>query len=512
MAAGQVGSSRAPSTGGGRAAAIRRADRAIGRGRDDGVHDRGEIREPPHAGLTGRQLACLGFDERVAEPAQPLDVGAGRRVGPHLAVHGRRDDDGRRGRETRGGHHVCRPARWPSRRASGPSPARPRSGLPSQRGRCARCDRRGAGRAASVSTGWRLSAANDSGPTNRVADGVSMACDVGALRAQEAEQLDRLVRSDRAGHPEPDEAPGQAPAGRHDRPSSSGSPPATSAWRIARPLRVKSGSIASTPSTSRAHGAAERPPVRITLTAPGSTAWLSPSSRRIRAKQSARQPEVAEHRPGLHRPDRVPPDRAVRDRELDPRQLRRPRGERLEAQLEAGRDRPADVGTVARHAIERRRGAEVHDHGRRPVQPLGGERIDQAVRADLRRPIHADRDRHGPGLGDDERPLATCRDCLDPAVSDGTTEAHAIALTSANDTSSSRSRPSSSSSSSSALARGGVIARRTATSDPALTSPIVTFELPMSIARSIARMIRVGPSRPCLRDGRLDCAGCMGCS
>ena len=131
-------------------------------------------------------------------------------------------------------------------------------------------------------------------------------------------------------------------------------------------------------------------------------------------EQSARQPEVAVHRPRLHRPDRVPPDRTVGDRELDPGQLRGPRGERLEAQLEPGRDRPADVGPVGRHAIEGRRRAEVHDHGRCPVQPLGGERIDQAVRPDFRRPVHADRDRHRPGLGDDERPLATGRDRLDP--------------------------------------------------------------------------------------------------
>ena len=78
----------------------------------------------------------------------------------------------------------------------------------------------------------------------------------------------------------------------------------------------------------------------------------------------------------------------------------------------------------------------------------------------------------------------------------GTTEAQAMALTSAKATSSRRSRPSMSSSTSSALARTGVVARRTATSDPARTSPIVMFELPMSIASSIGRMIRADRGDP----------------
>ena len=62
----------------------------------------------------------------------------------------------------------------------------------------------------SVSTGWRDSAANDSGPTKRVADGVSITDDVGALGAQEAQQLDGLVGGDRAGDAEPDEPTAEA--------------------------------------------------------------------------------------------------------------------------------------------------------------------------------------------------------------------------------------------------------------------------------------------------------------
>ena len=65
---------------------------------------------------------------------------------------------------------------------------------------------------------------------------------VGALGPEQPEQLGGLVRGDRAGDPEADE-----PASRAGRvtpgPASSGSPPLTSAWRMARPLRVRSGSI-----------------------------------------------------------------------------------------------------------------------------------------------------------------------------------------------------------------------------------------------------------------------------
>ena len=86
--------------------------------------------------------------------------------------------------------------------------------------------------------------------------------DVGALGAQEPEQLDGLVGGDRAGDAEGDEPTFEPTAGRrvrevrHGSPSSSRSPPATSAWRMARPLSVRSGSIASMPSSAAAHGAA----------------------------------------------------------------------------------------------------------------------------------------------------------------------------------------------------------------------------------------------------------------
>ena len=78
--------------------------------------------------------------------------------------------------------------------------------------------------------------------------------DVRALGGQEPEQLDGLVRGDRAGDAERDEPALEAPRRgdvAHESGSSSGCPPATSAWRIARPLSVRSGSIASTPSSAR---------------------------------------------------------------------------------------------------------------------------------------------------------------------------------------------------------------------------------------------------------------------
>jgi hypothetical protein len=82
----------------------------------------------------------------------------------------------------------------------------------------------------------------------------------------------------------------------------------------------------------------------------------------------------------------------------------------------------------------------------------------------------------------------------------GTTDADAIAETSANDASSRRRRPSISSSSSSTVARGWVAARRDVASAPALNRPIVMFVLPMSIASSMAGSYAEPPGRPERRD------------
>ena len=267
--------------------------------------------------------------------------------------------------------------RWPSRPASGPSPARRRAHP--RRRRRTMWPIRPSGSSARTSDldrvpAQRLERQRRDEPRRgrRQEDD-----DVGALGLEQADQLDGLVGGDRAGDAERDQPALEAAAHRGARrrhrssPSSSGSPPPTSAWRIARPLSVSSGSIASTPRAPRAHGAAESPPVRIARTSAG---VARPPRRRARAGPARAGPVdqrlVAEDRARLHRAHRVAPDRPVRAAQLDPRQLGRPRRERLEAQLQARRDRPADERAVGRHAVDRRRGPEVDDDGRRAVEPV----------------------------------------------------------------------------------------------------------------------------------------------
>ena len=188
--------------------------------------------------------------------AQPRDVGARRRMAPHLAVHRRRDDDRRATSRGTSRSPRRRPGRSPSRPASAPSPARRRSRRRCRRRRCGRSGRRAAGRATSVSTGWRVSAANAAGRRSGSPDGVSSDGDVGALGPQQARTSSSgLVGGDRAGDPERDQPAGER--GRRPRrpfvtrgPARSGSPPPTSAWRIARPLSVSSGRWRRSPSSA----------------------------------------------------------------------------------------------------------------------------------------------------------------------------------------------------------------------------------------------------------------------
>ena len=101
--------SRGPATSGGRAAGSGGADRRCcrrprpRRRRSSGSSASRPTPDWPDASSPGR-----GLHDRVAEVvAQSGDVGPRRRVGPHVAVHRRRDDDrGRRG-EDRGGHDVA---------------------------------------------------------------------------------------------------------------------------------------------------------------------------------------------------------------------------------------------------------------------------------------------------------------------------------------------------------------------------------------------------------------------
>src|SRR5207245_1510575 len=58
------------------------------------------------------------------------------------------------------------------------------------------------------------------------------------------------------------------------------------------------------------------------------------------------------------------------------------------------------------HAVERRRGAEVDDNDRRPIQNARGERVHIAVGADLTRRVHVERHPRVHSRLDDERRLA----------------------------------------------------------------------------------------------------------
>ena len=155
----------------------------------------GQLGQPADAGLPRCQRARLGLHDRVAEVVpQPRDVGPRRRMRPHVAVHGRRDDDRGRGRQARRGHDVAgeavghraepvrrRRARRRSRRrvsATTMWPIRPS----------------GSSSSMSVSTGWRDSAANVSGADEPRRGRGQHDRDVGALGAQEPQRARRPCR------------------------------------------------------------------------------------------------------------------------------------------------------------------------------------------------------------------------------------------------------------------------------------------------------------------------------
>ena len=129
-------------------------------------------------------------------------------------------------------------------------------------------------------------------------------------------------------------------------------------------------------------------------------------------EEAAGERLVAEDRARLHGRDRVAPDRPVRGTQLDPRQLGGPRRERLEPELQARGDRPADIGAVDGHAVEGGRGPEVDDDRRRAVDPPSREGVDQTVGSDLLRPVDPHGQRHRAGGGQEERPFAAGRDGL----------------------------------------------------------------------------------------------------
>ena len=123
-------------------------DRAIADGRDDGVDDGRQLGQPPDARLARRERTGVGLDDRVAELAQPRDVGD---ASPGGSTCRRPSPARRRPAPTSRGSWRSRrhrPGRWPSRPASARSRARRRSRRPCRRRRCGRSGRRGAGRAA----------------------------------------------------------------------------------------------------------------------------------------------------------------------------------------------------------------------------------------------------------------------------------------------------------------------------------------------------------------------------
>jgi hypothetical protein len=247
-------------------------DRPVADGRDHGIDDRADLGQATDAGLPGRQRTRLRLDDGIPEGAQPIDVGDGRGVGPHVpSIAG----------ATTTGAAVARQA------ALTTSPDRPLAIAPSQ---CAvagattiasalspmtMCPIRpsGAGRGRRSRPDGATRAANERGPTKWGRGGGLHHGDVAPSARRARKQLDGLVRGDRAGDAETDEASFEATA--HLKPSSSGSPPPTSAWRIARPLSVSSGSMASTPSSDFAHGCRRQPAREDRVTSSGRTPLAS---------------------------------------------------------------------------------------------------------------------------------------------------------------------------------------------------------------------------------------------
>ena len=237
----------------------------------------------------------------------------------------------------------------------------------------------------------------------------------------------------------------------------------------------------------------------MALTLDGPTPLASASSRADALEQPGGQRLVAEDRAGLHRVDRVPADRPVRGAQLDPGQLGGPRRERLQPELEARGDRAPDVGAVRRRRSRASWPSRGPHHGGRAVQPGRGERIDQAIGADLVGSVDPDGER------DAARALATTSGTL-PAVGDrldrgGQRRARPrpaqIASTSREGDPVELQEPARRGARTRrASPAGSVRARRVPRSAPARNRPSVTFVLPMSSARSMAPIIRGGdPAR-----------------
>ena len=122
--------------------------------------------------------------------------------------------------------------------------------------------------------------------------------------------------------------------------------------------------------------------------------------RRARAPSRRAMPSIMPAKPKIT-PDWIAAAGRLADRrrglgEVDPRDARAALGERRERDLDAGRDRAAEVLAVGRDGVEVDPGAEVDHHAAAADPVVGGDRVDEPVGADLVRVV--DPDRH-PGLG-----------------------------------------------------------------------------------------------------------------
>ncbi len=126
-----------------------------------------------------------------------------------------------------------------------------------------------------------------------------------------------------------------------------------------------------------------RPPVATTVASPSSFSMRDADAVDLRGEPVDGA--------GLDRLGRVLADHAARLDQLDAEQRGGAAVQRVEADLDAGKDRAAEVLALGRDRFERRRGAEVDDDRRAAVEVEGGDRVGDAVGADLLRVVVEDR-------------------------------------------------------------------------------------------------------------------------
>ena len=175
----------------------------------------------------------------------------------------------------------------------------------------------------------------------------------------------------------------------------------------------------------------------------------------------------------------------------------------VERDLEPRRDRAAEVLAGVGDGVEVDPGPEVDDDAGLAEALVGGDRVDEAVGADLERVL--DLDRH-PGLdpGPDEQAsrlqVALCRSARTRARAGARPRRRQIASMSPSGISRSASRPASRSASSSPVAPARVWKRQCSTSSPSEKAPTWVWVLPTSTARSIGGLSCPTNGRAPLRD------------